>query len=125
MRKASKQGKLTICTTIPFLTTVQLSSISESTIQDRQKYEATITKTQIYNTYLRRRLSIFRKATDIREIVNMAREILMEDSQKVDKFTAEIIRSANRFLEDEGALRYRLDERLQGEDNPQAKNKNK
>ena len=124
LRKASKQGKLTICTTIPFLTTVQLSSISESTIQERQKYEATITKTQIYNTYLRRRLSIFRKTTDIREIVNIAKEILMEDSQKIDRFTAEIIKSANRFLEEEGALRYRVDKRLQSEDNPQANNKN-
>ena len=121
LRMMSKQGVLTITTTIPFLTTVQLSSITKSTIQNRKEEEVTITKTQIYNTYLRRRLSIFRESTDINEIVKIAKEIIGTNSHLKDRFEVFLIESMNSFLEREEAFRYRIDERIEDDDNPQYK----
>ena len=112
---------MAIITTIPFLTTVQLSSISASTIQERQEIEDTITNTQIYNTFLRRRLSIFREETGVENMVKVAKHIAGRKSNRKERLEAHLIDSMNTFLESERALRYRIDERLQDEDNPQAK----
>ena len=121
LRKKNIEGELAIITTIPFLTTVQLSSISASTIQERQEIEDTITNTQIYNTFLRRRLSIFREETGVENMVKVAKHIAGRKSSRKERLEAHLIDSMNTFLESERALRYRIDERLQDEDNPQAK----
>ena len=82
LRKKNIEGELAIITTIPFLTTVQLSSISASTIQERQEIEDTITNTQIYNTFLRRRLSIFREETGVENMVKVAKHIAERKSSR-------------------------------------------
>tara|TARA_B100000674_G_scaffold484738_1_gene490522 strand:- start:166 stop:1077 length:912 start_codon:yes stop_codon:yes gene_type:complete len=112
LRKMSKKGKLNILTTIPFLTSVDLASISKSTIQDRKKNETVITRTQIYNTYLRRMLSVFRETTNIHDIVNIAEEMLDVELDQKDRFNTQLIRTINSFLESENVLRYRQDPRL-------------
>ena len=123
LRKKNKKGELAIITIIPYLTTVQLSSISASTIQDRQEEERTITNTQIYNTFLRRRLSVFREETEVENMTKVAKHIVGTNSRRKDRLEAHLIDSMNTFLEEERVLRYRIDERLQDEDNPQTKGK--
>ena len=121
LREKNKKGEIAVVTTIPFLTTVQLSSISASTIQDRHEGESAITNTQIYNTFLRRRLSIFRKQTTFESMVKIAERIVGKNRKRKNDLETNLIECMNTFLVQERALRYRVDERLQNEDNPQAK----
>ena len=119
-RRLSREGSLTIATTIPFLTTVQLSSISESTIQERKSKEETITLTQVYNTHLRRMLSVFREDTSAQEMIEIARTITDTNKAQKDRLNIKLIECLNYFMEKERILRYREDTRLLREEgNPQ------
>ena len=127
LRRMNKRGELNICTTLPFLTSVQLSSISESTIQDRDidmsPERMIITRTQIYNTYLRRMLSVFRKKTEIMNGIELARKIISTRHELIEKYNAELIETTNNFLDREELLMYRREKRLDKDDNPQAGSK--
>ena len=120
-RRMSIKGNLRIRTTIPFLSTVQISSIINSTIQNRNNKASTITNTQVYNAYLRKRLSVFRSDAKIIEMAKIAADIIGQEGEQKDNFESKIIESINSFLEDEGILRYKVDKRLKGDENHQIK----
>ena len=125
LRKLSKSGKIHIITTIPFLTSVRYEFIKNSTIQERRgnisNEEALIADTQIYNTHLRRLLSVFRKREDMNAMMSTVIKLIEHRKHNTDMLKIELVEKINSLITDQNILRYRRETRLDGEDNPQAK----
>ncbi|MDA9739764.1 glycosyltransferase family 25 protein [Synechococcus sp. AH-736-M20] len=122
-RRMNRKGTLSVATTLPFLTSVQLWSIGDSTIQNREKDKCNarnaITQTQQYNTYLRRMLSVYKDKADIVMMTKLALEITGSDEVKTEKLNSNVIEALNEYLMKERLLRYRREKRLDNDDNPQ------
>ena len=122
-RRMNRQGALCVATTLPFLTSVQLWSINDSTIQNREKDKSNghdvITTTQQYNTHLRRMLSVYKHDTDMIMLTTLALKITGSNAIKAEKLKSEVIEQLNEYLTKEGLLRYRREKRLDNDDNPQ------
>ena len=124
LRRMSKQGKLMIATTLPFLTSVQLWSIGASTIQNRDEDKIdgryAITRTQVYNTYLRRMLSVYKDKVDIIKMWELVGDMIENDQIKRDELKNRILETLNSFLLEEKVLVYRREKRLDNDGNLEA-----
>lgn len=121
LRRESLRKEIRIYCTLPYLTSVHISSISESTIQNRQKEPRAITISQKYCTYLRIKLSVYKdtvKASDFVEAICS----LMRETKNDQRQSAEIeVDIFNDFIQKEKVLRFKPDERLKNEeDNEQS-----
>lgn len=116
LRKVNISGQIKIGTTLPYLTTVQLTSINNSSIQNRaidnRGSRQAITKTQIYNTHLRRMLSVFKDTVSMSDVVRLSQEIMNIRGLQAEELNNEIINAINVYFEKEEILRYRTDSRL-------------
>lgn len=119
IRRLQSEKKIKIITILPFLTTVNIESITESSIQERENLDKTVNETQIFCTYLRRQLSIHHSHEDI----HFALESLIRIIKYRGLSTLENERfliSLTEYLFEHDILVYAKDRRLEGEkENPQ------
>ena len=121
LRRESLRKEIRIYCTLPYLTSVHISSISESTIQNRQKEPRAIITSQKYCTYLRIKLSVYRDTIKTSDFVEAICS-LMKETKNDQRQSAEIeVDIFNDFIQKEKVLRFKPDERLKNEeDNEQS-----
>ena len=121
LRRESLKKEIRIYCTLPYLTSVHISSISESTIQNRQKEPRAILISQNYCTYLRIKLSVYRdsiKTSDFIEAISSLMREIKNDQRQSTEIEVDIF---NDFMQKEKVLRFKPDERLKNEeDNEQS-----
>ena len=116
LRRESLKKEIRIYCTLPYLTTVHISSISESTIQNRQKEPRAIVISQKYCTYLRIKLSVYRETLKINDFVEVICSLMRETKNDQRQLTEIAVDIFNDFMQKEKALRYKPDERLKNEE---------
>ena len=114
LRRLIHERKLSFARTAPFLTSVQKSSITESTIQESEKDDHSVVLTQRICTNLRRQLSIMETSKTSYELIQLIEELAQNKAERVgigQIITQQMIQLA----ETHDLLRYKSHDRLKGE----------
>lgn len=121
LRYLVRNNKLVVGRCAPFVTTINKSSIEESTIQKRKESPQVVLLTQELCTVLRQHLSTYEPKGTVQELTELMRKIaeLNEDNTK-EMFEADLIRNILDICDSQQLLRYQYDRRLEGQpDNEQ------
>ena len=115
LRKLHQQGRLVVARVVPFITSIVINDIAETTVQKRD--DKRIVDSQIFCALLRRKLSTL----DSKEITDELLKVFLrltennttaaEEEEVKEKLTSSIVSIA----EGQKLLRYKLDARLKGE----------
>lgn len=120
IRKCSKENTLKIGTTIPFLSTVRLDKINQSTIQAKKIKQNNIDKTQEFCTLLRQDLSIFKDNNNSSEIIDIYYQLKRNRKNTTESKDTAVIKLILNELIRENLLEYKYQPNLKGEaDNEQ------
>ena len=120
-RKIFSRKQLHFARTAPFLTGVNPESIANSTIQAREKQNATVVMTQYICTNLRHQLSILPTDNGTHELLILIQQLAKKyKNLNQHELTTSINLELIQIAEKNNLLSYSLQPRLQGErDNPQ------
>ena len=114
--------RISIASTIPFITSIELDSQETTTIQIRSKADEPITISQDICTQLRRKLSTAPQTEITKKLLKSLSDLLDARNEQIDE--DKLTREVAQIILNEKLLRYKIHERLLGEENnPQKKTK--
>lgn len=121
LRKLDQQGRLVVSRVAPFITSIVINDIKESTIQEHG--DTRVADSQIFCALLRRKLSTLDDEETTNKLLKIFLQLITNNATaRTKEVDNEISRSIVNLANGQKILRYKLDPRLKGEiGNPQYK----
>ena len=113
VRELQSSGKINILCTLPFLSTIDITSVISSDIQEYDSSNTEIGLTQKLNALLRKQLSVLSTKNTTKDIVETL-EMLAEACDE-KSISQSIIKEALRLGKEKDLFRYKLQPRLKGQ----------
>ena len=114
LRKLDQQGRLVVSRVAPFITSIVIDDIMETTIQEHG--DTKIIDSQIFCALLRRKLSTLDSTETTNALLKaFLRLTTSNPTIKAKEIEDKMIRSIVNIAEDQKLLRYKLHPRLKGE----------
>ena len=119
LRRLDQQGKLSVSRVAPFITSIIIEDVKDTTIQNH--INSSIADTQVFCALLRRKLSTLDNETTTKAITKIFLDLAeMGQTNQREKIQDKLIKSIVNIAEEEKVLRYKWHYRLKGEkDNKQ------